>query len=129
MRYRGQIFMLPTSAIEATGAFYRDVLGFSEVASRQEAGRLEWIRLKADRAQLMFYDPAALGDAPVEVNAPESMVVYLQVEGLEGLHAELEAAGQAVSNVRATFYGMTEFDLRDPNGYTLTFGESLARDA
>jgi uncharacterized glyoxalase superfamily protein PhnB len=127
-RYRGQIPMLPTDCIEETLAFYRDQLGFNLVDSHEEAGGLEWLRLRGGDAQVMFYSPMAVGDDSAHLEHPESMVVYLQVEGLDALHGHLQSAGEQVSPLRATFYGMNEFELVDPNGYTLIFGELVTLD-
>lgn len=127
-RYHGQIPMLPTDHIEETLAFYRDRLGFELTDSRDQDGSLEWLRLRGGEAQVMFYSPMAAGDRPVRIRRPECMVIYLQVEGLAELHAHLQAAGEPASPVRVTFYRMNEFDLADPNGYTLTFGEACTLD-
>ena len=39
-------------------------------------------------------------------------------EGIEALHERLSNEKRGVSELRVTFYGMKEFDLRDPAGYT-----------
>ncbi len=121
-KYIAQIPMLPSGCIEKTQAFYEDVLGFTVIDTHLEEGSLEWIRLRADAAQVMFYNPEASGNAQVQFPSPESMVIYLQVDALDKLHARLKAQGLPVSEIRVTFYGMNEFDLADPNSYTLTFG-------
>ena len=45
------------------------------------------------------------------------------VDDVEGLYESLLAKGLEPSAMRVTFYGMKEFDLRDPTGYTLLIGQ------
>jgi hypothetical protein len=40
-----------------------------------------------------------------------------------GLHAEAKRKEFQVSDVRVTFYGMKEFEVRDPDGHILWFGQ------
>ena len=40
------------------------------------------------------------------------------------LHGELSGKGLAVSPLRVTIYGRREFELRDPDGHWLWFGEA-----
>ena len=126
--FRGQIPMLPSDSIEETQRFYHEVLGFEVAGSRYEQGGLEWIRLHAGQAQIMFYSPMASGDMPPEISTPASMILYFQLDDLPALHAQLKAAGHAVSDIGVTFYGMQEFEMSDPNGYTLMFGEPIDQD-
>jgi uncharacterized glyoxalase superfamily protein PhnB len=39
------------------------------------------------------------------------------------LHAEAKGKAFQVSDLRVTFYGMKEFEVRDPDGHILWFGQ------
>jgi uncharacterized glyoxalase superfamily protein PhnB len=123
--YRGLIPLLPTDCIEETLHFYQEVLGFEVADSRYEQGGLEWVRLRGGRAQIMFYSPMALGNVPPEFKRPSTLMLYLQTENLSALHLRLKGEGYGVSAIESTFYGMQEFELADPNGYTVKFGEAV----
>lgn len=125
MAYRGLIPLLPSDCIEETARFYQEVLGFEIADSRYEQGGLEWLRLRGGHAQMMFYSPLALGNIPPEFKRPSTLMLYLQTENMAAFHARLKAEGHAVSEIESTFYGMQEFEVADPNGYTVKFGEPV----
>lgn len=51
---------------------------------------------------------------------------YIYVEDLRALHGELKDAGLAVTEVRTGLpYGCDDFDLRDPDGHLIAFGQDL----
>lgn len=50
-------------------------------------------------------------------------IFYLHTNDLRSLHAEFERAGATPTDMRVTVYGMREFEIRDPDGYWLWFGE------
>ena len=44
-------------------------------------------------------------------------------ESVEEFHARLKEQGVAVSELHIAFYGVKQFDLRDPTGYMLVIGQ------
>ncbi|KAB2912201.1 MAG: hypothetical protein F9K29_19985 [Hyphomicrobiaceae bacterium] len=42
-------------------------------------------------------------------------------------HAAWKSKGLSVDGLRVTDYGMTEFELRDPDGYWLWFGQAAGK--
>ena len=54
---------------------------------------------------------------------------YLYVSDVEALHAEFSAEGLAPSDIsRPTHYGCDDFDICDPDGHRLAFGQARAPD-
>jgi uncharacterized glyoxalase superfamily protein PhnB len=51
------------------------------------------------------------------------VICYSYPEDVAALHAEIKHKGFQVSDLRVTFYGMKEFELRDPDGHILWFGQ------
>ena len=44
---------------------------------------------------------------------------------MRALHQSLKDAGLAVSELEERFYGMLEFEMTDPDGHMLSFGQDL----
>jgi uncharacterized glyoxalase superfamily protein PhnB len=49
--------------------------------------------------------------------------IYFYPENVVDLHAEAKRKEFQVSDLRVTFYGMKEFEVRDPDGHILWFGQ------
>lgn len=126
MTYRKCIALLPVEDLDAVAAFYCDRLGFEVVGTHQEGGEPEWCRLRAGGAEVMFYSPLAHGDEPAQLEDRGRVILYLITDALGELHAALTQQGEAVSPIRATFYGLDEFDVVDPTGYTITVAQKTA---
>ncbi|HNR31546.1 MAG TPA: VOC family protein [Candidatus Hydrogenedentes bacterium] len=126
MSIRKCIALLPVEDLDATVAFYRDALGFALHSSHEESGEMEWCRLKSGTAEVMFYNPLAVGDAPAELLDRGRVILYMVTDDLARQRERLSEAGHEVSPIRATFYGLDEFDVTDPAGYTITFGQRSA---
>ena len=59
-----------------------------------------------------------------ELVPPDMFDLYVYVEDVEELHAELAERGAEILNAPVTTeYGMHEFRVRDPEGYVLAFGK------
>ena len=127
MKIQSIVPMLATGEIEESIRFYRDVLGFELRDKFESGGRLWWCEIARDGRSIM------LTQHEVDVHAPgarsgfaqTSINVYLS-EGVETLHERLVGEGRAVSELRVTFYGMKEFDLKDPSGYSVLIGEATS---
>ena len=128
MIYRRLTPLLPVEDLEGVIRFYTDVLGFDLTSSRQQQGELEWCRLRCGKVEVMFFSPEADGDAPAELPGRKSVILYLFPSDLDVLYRDLKAKGCSVSPMRATFYGLDEFDLSDPTGYTLVFAQQSKND-
>lgn len=95
-------------------AYYRDVLGFG--------GDFVW-------GDPPFYAVLCLGDAAVHLNArapAATSVVCIFCTGVDALHAELAARGAHIKHApQDEPYGMREFQVTDPDGHLLAFGEPV----
>jgi uncharacterized glyoxalase superfamily protein PhnB len=90
--------------------FYRDVLGFE---IREESGTVEAVKGPA-QVQL---DPEA---------QPRPAILFFQASDVAGLHAAILARGGAPSELeKVNWIKMRMFEIRDPDGHTLWFGESF----
>ena len=101
---------LPVTDVSRSAAFYRDVLGFE---IREEQGHVE----------------AVLGPALIrfgnEDRAAGSAILFLESADVEALHAAIRARGGRPSAIeRVNWIKMRMFEIRDPDGNVLWFGQS-----
>lgn len=109
--------MLWVTDLEATIAFYRDVLGF-ECVSQMEG----WACLSRDGVEVMlslpnqhepFARPAFTGS------------FYFRTDQVDELWLHLQKRAPVVYPIENFPYGMREFAVRDNNGYILQFGQPM----
>jgi hypothetical protein len=77
--------------------------------------------LERDKVRLMFNQPPGIVIFP---EPKDRQIFYFYPDDIVSLHSTWKAASLAVTDLRVTIYGMKEFELRDPDGYWLWFGES-----
>lgn len=109
--------MLPVKSMPASVEFYRK-LGF-QVDKRNDGWR--WAMLSFGECRLMV-------DESIDAHpgAPRNGVLYLYPEDVSAYHAMLRENGVAVPEPEASFYGMTEFRIDDPDGNRLWIGQDTA---
>jgi catechol 2,3-dioxygenase-like lactoylglutathione lyase family enzyme len=92
--------------------FYRDMLGF-EV--REQAGIVEAV-----------YGPACIQFG--RQDQPESAILFFEAGDVDAWHAAIRARGGAPSQPeKVNWIKMRMFQIRDPDGHTLWFGQSYDR--
>jgi len=114
--------MLSVSDLKRTMAFYCDRLGFHVVSKFGEPEPV-WCMLKRDNVRLMFNQPPAEEMKELPLRAKDFQVYYFYPDNLVLLHAAWKAKRLPVTELRVTVYGMKEFELRDPDGHWLWFGQ------
>ena len=116
--------MLATGDMEETIAFYRDLLGFEVRDKFESGGETWWCELVRDGQALMFTQHEVDVDAPgARAGFGQTSINLYVDEGVEEFHEHLKGLGVAVSELHVAFYGVKQFDLRDPAGYTLIVGQ------
>jgi len=99
---------LPVGDVARSAAFYRDMLGFD---IREAGGGTE----AASGPALLHFDPSASAPA----------MVFFETDDVEAMHAAIRARGIAASElVKVNWVKMRMFEIRDPDGNTLWFGQS-----
>ena len=103
----------------ASRSFYVDSLGFRVV---EEGGEPARFGILERQGATVFLNAWRGARAPV----PEVWDAYVHVEGVDSLREAYAAAGVPLTkNVHDTTYGMREFEVTDPDGNVLCFGESI----
>ena len=110
--------------IQKTIEFYK-LLGFTIVASVPEQGDLIWVMLVYGKVTFMFQTFQSLGEELPEVSRQNggSLLLYIQIKEIRKFFESIKDQVKILKGLETTFYGATEFSIKDPNGYVLTFAE------
>lgn len=128
IRLRNTTPVFLVANIAATMEWYRNVLGFSARAVPEQPPHVFGI-LQKDDVEIMLQALAGYR-SPDHYAARAGGVwnVYLRVDGVRELYAALSQRSdvEILEPLCVKEYGQVEFVVRDPNGYTLVFGEEAA---
>lgn len=115
MKISSVVPMQPVASMPASVAFY-EKLGF--VVEDRHDGQ-GWARLRCGDCRIML-------DQSINLHAgiPKTAVLYLYVDDVVDFHRRARQAGLPAPAPEATFYGMTEFRLEDPDGNRLWIGQA-----
>jgi uncharacterized glyoxalase superfamily protein PhnB len=116
--------------VRQSAEHYRDVLGFDLdpvdgvfQPSPSEPGGVYAI---VKRAGVWIHFQIRRGDIPVRTRSPFERDVYLYVDELDALHAELRKRGANILHPpHMAPHGIREMIVEDPDGHRLAFGESV----
>jgi catechol 2,3-dioxygenase-like lactoylglutathione lyase family enzyme len=119
MRLQQLTPMLSVSDLRRTVAFYCHELGFRCSGTFGDPDPM-WCHLERDGMRLMLNPPPAAEMAELPRRAKDFQVFP---DNVASLHTDWKTKGLPVTNLRVTIYKMKEFELRDPDGYWLWFGQ------
>lgn len=112
--------ILQVSDVTRSAAFYRDKLGFNVNNTWGDGPEFAIIQ----RGKVTIALDRSRDDGPVPVN--QYWAAYVYVDDADAIHAEFEQRGvDIVRGLENSFYGMREFDVRDPDGHILAFAHDL----
>lgn len=120
MKLNRLIPMLPVKSMPASVEFYQK-LGFS-VEKRNDGWR--WAMLCLDDCRLMLDESINL-----HPGIPRTSVLYLYPEDVREYHEQVRKNGLEIPDLDATFYGMAEFRIQDPDGNRLWIGQDTSAGA
>ena len=115
--------MLAVRDLPATIRFYVEKLGFN--CNSLFGNPPVWCDLDRDGTGIMFNTPpreCIENDVPLK--SKDYQIFYFNSNDLPALHTEFKSRGVQVSDMRVMPYQMKEFDVRDPDGYWLMFGQN-----
>ena len=114
--------MIHVPDVGATAAWYQ-ALGFEVVDTNEDEGEIDWVMLTWGDTVIMFN----AGGRPTNADRRE-VDLYVTTDDIDILHQRLRDRVDVVEAPHETFYGMREFTVRDPNGFWVTFGETMPED-
>ncbi len=116
--------------VRRSAEYYRDVLGFSldpvNGVFQPEKGEPGGVYAIVKRKGAWIHFQVRRGDAPDRPGRPFEHHVYLYVDDVSSLHAELVARGARVlQEPRLAPYGLLEIVVEDLDGHRITFGQAV----
>jgi uncharacterized glyoxalase superfamily protein PhnB len=111
--------------IAATIGFY-ELLGFKVAMRVPESGTdLVWAMMANGSVTIMFQTFSSLADDLPEISRVDggSLLLYINLKNIRAFFEEIKDKVTVLKGLEATFYGATEFSIKDNNGYVLTFAE------
>jgi catechol 2,3-dioxygenase-like lactoylglutathione lyase family enzyme len=125
VRLTGHATVLLVENVARALDYYRDKLGFE--VSHYDRIPEHYGYASRDGCQVHFACSEGVTPRPnSEVVPPDMFDVYVYVDDVEGLHAELvEREANVLHGPVDQGYGLREIRVRDPHGYILAFGKRL----
>lgn len=110
--------------IHKTISFYTE-LGFDLVLTVPETGEPDFAMMVSGSVTFMFQTFSSLGEELPDISRKDggSLLLYIQIKGIRVLFDRLKDKVTVLKGLEKTFYGATEFSIRDINNYVLTFAE------
>lgn len=125
--YKSITTNLMVDSVDKTVAFYTKTLEFAVVTSvPKKSGGLQFAILTKDGFTLMLQDRENLIDEYPVLKAAKtqpSVTLFVNVDNFSALYDALKSKCEILSEPHKTFYGNSEFAIKDNNGYVLTFAE------
>lgn len=112
------------SDLQKTIEFYK-MLGFDLAVTVPETGDPVFAMMVCGSVTFMFQSFDSLGDELPEISRQDggSLLLYIQLKGIRALYERIKDRVTILKGLEKTFYGATEFSIRDINNYVLTFAE------
>jgi uncharacterized glyoxalase superfamily protein PhnB len=104
--------------------FYK-TLGFNLVMNVPETGDFVWAMMTRGSVSFMFQTFASLGDTLPDVSRAGggSLLLYIKLKNIRAFFDSVKDKVTVIQGLEKTFYGATEFSIKDNNGFLLTFAE------
>lgn len=115
---------LYTDDVAACVRFWVDRLSFEKAMEVPEGTNLAFAALQKDDLELMYGSYASLDSdaATAHAYARGTSFLFLEVEDVDAIFAAM-ADAPIVAPIHKTFYGATEFTVKDPAGHLITFAQ------
>ena len=127
---------LVVADVQASLAFYRDVLGFTLVTTVPDAAPFAFAWMKRDGVDIFLNSlevtrthDADLGARPIRGAASVFIVIEADAiaNGVDALFASIGSRAPVRMPLTDQFYGMREFSIDDPDGYVIIFAQALRK--
>jgi uncharacterized glyoxalase superfamily protein PhnB len=116
-------------------AFYRDVLGFSTVATVPDAAPFVFAWMQRDTVSVFLNSVGSVADEQPELAARPiggTATLFITIEadtpeaGVDALFASVQSSARVIMPLKTQFYGMREFGIVDPDGYIIYVAQRVA---
>jgi uncharacterized glyoxalase superfamily protein PhnB len=117
---------LIVSNVERSLAFYRDVLGFTSVATVPGTAPFVFAIVQSGAVEIFLNAPEpAYAEYPAFKDRPigGTLTLFIEVADIQRVHQSLQGKVSIVMPLEHKWYGVTEFALTDPDGYIITIAQ------
>lgn len=105
--------------------FHTGILGFEVLDRMGDVGATGFASLGSGAARIMLASPTYVPEAPrVDGRYPQA-ACYLYVDDVAALRRRVARAGWPATQCVDRFYGLREFEVVDPEGHVLLFGQDI----
>jgi uncharacterized glyoxalase superfamily protein PhnB len=114
--------------LDRSTAFYRDVLGFSVLATVPEQSPFVFVWMQRDGVNVFLNDAASAGEEYPTLRGKAigaSLTIYITLSGVDEYFKSVSPRATIEAPLDTKPYGMREFAVVDPDGYVLTFAEEV----
>ena len=119
--------MLMCEDVQASIRFYTAVLGFEVRGRMDDVGTTGFASLRNGKTALMLASPSYIPQGKkVDGCFPQSNY-YFYVADAEALRQSIVEKGWEATECVDRFYDIKEFELVDPDGHVLVFGQDIAK--
>jgi len=110
--------------IPKTVAFYQ-LLGFEVGAVVPDMENPVFVLMYCGTVTFMFQTFDSIGDSLPLVSRQDggSLLLYIKLKNIRAFYELIKDEVTVLHGLEKTFYGATEFSIKDNNGYMLTFAE------
>ena len=117
--------ILIVDAIEPCLDFWKRI-GFAATVEVPDGDALAFVILNNGPVEIMYQTRASVAkDVPSMADFPSSSILYIHVTNLDEIIAAVAGAPVLIPK-RTTFYGATEYAVREPGGSAVSFSETSA---
>lgn len=111
--------------ISKTIKFYEN-LGFELVSKVPSENDVVWAMMVCGDILIMFQTFESIDGELSEVSRRNggSLLLYIEVENVEELFDKINNKVEVLKGLEKSFYGATEFSIKDINNYVLTFAKN-----
>ena len=113
------------SDVGATARWYRDVLGF-HFNTFPDGEPFEWASVRRDNVEIMLQRSEGYRKADFDsLRAGGAWNAYFYIDGVDEMFEAIKDRVTVRRTPEDQPYQLREFEIADPNGYVLVFGENL----
>lgn len=115
---------LYTDDVEACVRFWVERMDFEKTMEVPDGGSLAFAALQKGNIELMYGTYASLDKDPASAQAYQrgTGFLFLEIDDVDAAVAAMQGA-PIVAPVHHTFYGSTEFTVKDPAGHLITLAQ------
>jgi uncharacterized glyoxalase superfamily protein PhnB len=123
---KGVIPLLQVSHMMDTLAYYQDILGFTLDFAWPSSEDPKWVRVSRESVSFMLTIDLGTSSGQFIAEKGNGVVLYVIVDDVEALYAELVAREALIVQDVHEFGGRKQFSIADPNGYVIAFSQEFA---